>query len=407
MVSRPLLKVLAAVGIFTVLASGCAEVFEDQASPSTPAASTSKTSGEPINIGVMIPLSGEGAVYGTPGQRVLQIALKEINDAGGINGRPVAFKTEDSGCDADPANKAINKLISVDKVGVVIGLFCSSELLTSAPVAEQNKVVLLSSGASSPKITAAGDFIFRNYPSDLAQGQALADYAAKKGYKNVGILVEEQPYTEGIADAFKEGFEKQGGTVNMEKFAKDASDFRTQITKLQSQKVDAFFVDPQAPAKGDVIIKQLQEAGVKGPFILSDVMMGAPKEFLQKNKEYLEGSIGAEVPYDKANPYLATFTAKYKELSKGEDMPYISYMAPTYDALFIIKEAIEKVGEDPVKIKDYLYTVKGRKGLAGTLSFDANGDPDKSYRHALRVVKGGAVEDYVEEVNEKEKPSEK
>ncbi len=185
--------------------------------------------------------------------------------------------------------------------------------------------------------------------------------------------------------------------MSVEKFAKDASDFRTQITKLQSQKVDAFFVNPQAPAKGDVIIKQLQEAGVKGPFLLNDVMMGAPKEFMQKNKEYLEGSLGAEVPYDKANPYLATFATKYKELSKGEDMPYLSYMAPTYDALFIVKEAIEKVGEDPVKIKDYLYTVKGRKGLAGTLSFDANGDPDKSYRHALRVVKGGAVEDYKEE----------
>ncbi len=188
MVSRSFLKALAAVSIVTVLATGCAEVFDDQAS-STPG--TTKTSGEPINIGVMMPLSGEGAVYGTPGQRVLQIALKEINDAGGINGRQVAFKTEDSGCDADPANKAIKTLISVDKVGVVVGLFCSSEVLTAAPVAEQNKVVLLSSGASSPKITAAGDFIFRNYPSDLAQGQALADYAAKKGYKNVGILAEE------------------------------------------------------------------------------------------------------------------------------------------------------------------------------------------------------------------------
>ena len=146
-----------------------------------------------------------------------------------------------------------------------------------------------------------------------------------------------------------------------------------------------------------MIVKQLQEAGVKGPFILNDVMMGAPKDFIQQNKDYLEGSIGAEVPYDKTNPYLPTFITKYKALSGGEDLPYMSYMAPTYDSLFIIKEAIEKVGEDSVKIKDYLYMVKGRKGLAGTLSFDANGDPDKSYRHALRMVKNGTVEDYKEE----------
>src|SRR3989338_508239 len=165
MVSKPFLKAITAVSIFSMLASGCAQVFDDQtpgATPGTGDATTSKTSAEPINIGVMLPLSGEAAVMGTPGQRVLQIALKEINDAGGVNGRPLAFKTEDSGCDSDPANKAINKLISVDKVGVVIGLYCSSEVLTAAPVAEQNKVVLLSAGASSPKVTAAGDFIFRN-----------------------------------------------------------------------------------------------------------------------------------------------------------------------------------------------------------------------------------------------------
>ena len=79
-----------------------------------------------------------------------------------------------------------------------------------------------------------------------------------------------------------------------------------------------------------------------------------------------EGSVGTEVPYDTANPGMTKLQETYKALT-GKDLQYLSYMATYYDSLFIIKEAIDAAGEDPVKIKDYLYTVKGRKGLAGTL----------------------------------------
>lgn len=385
-------KLLLGLGVAVVFA-GCAQVFDEEAKEE---GAVTEPKGEPVTIGVMLPLSGEGAAYGLPGQRVLQIAAKDINAAGGIGGRPVNLEFDDGGCDSDPANKAINSLISVKKVKVVIGGFCSSETLAAAPVVEQNKVVLLSPGSSSPKITTAGDFVFRNYPSDSAQGQLFAEYASKKGYKKVGLLVEEQPYTEGIADAFSGSYKALGGESVVEKFAKDASDFRTQITKLQAAGVDLYFVDMQAPTKADIIVKQLFEAGVKGPIFLNDVAIGSVEEVVKKHAGYLEGSIGAEVPYDKAHPDLPKLQAAYKAMANGEELPYLSYMTPTYDSLWIIKEAIEKVGEDAVKIKDYLYTVKGRKGLAGTLSFDENGDPSKDYRHVLRVVKNGAVEDLKE-----------
>jgi branched-chain amino acid transport system substrate-binding protein len=157
-----------------------------------------------------------------------------------------------------------------------------------------------------------------------------------------------------------------------------------------------FFVDPQTPAKAGIIVKQLQEAGLKGPFMFNDVSFDSKQEVIEPYKDYIEGSVGALVPYDKANPELATLQAAYKVMANGEDLPYVSYMAPTYDTLYILKEAIEKVGFDSEKIKNYLYTVKGRKGLAGTLSFDANGDPTAEYRHAVKVLKNGVAEDYVE-----------
>lgn len=381
-------KIILGLGLVALLA-GCIQVFEDEKTDET-------VKEESIVIGALLPLSGEAATYGLPAQKVLQIAQKNINDAGGISGKKIELAFEDGSCSSDMANKAINNLVSVKKVGVVIGGFCSSETLAAAPVVEQNKVVILSPASSSPKITTAGDFVFRNYPSDNAQGEVLAGYAAKKGYKKVGILVEEQPYTEGIADTFSAAFSKTDGTTVVEKFATDASDFRTQITKLQAEKVDVFFVDMQAPPKAGIIVKQLIEAGAKGPYILNDVAIGSMEEVIKPYTKDIEGSVGAEVPYDKENPQLPKLQESYKALANGQDLPYLPYMTPTYDTLFIIKEAIEKVGYDSVKIKDYLYTVKGRKGLAGTLSFDANGDPGTEYRHSLKIVKNGVVEDYKE-----------
>lgn len=379
-------KMAALLSTAAILA-GCAQ--EDQSA--APASATMP----PLSVGLLGPFSGEASGYGVTYQRVAQIAAKKINDAGGVGGRMIQFEVEDGGCNADQTNKAINSLVSIKKVKVIIGGFCSSETLTSAPVVEQNKVVLLSPGSSNPDITKAGEYIFRNYPSDLAQGGALAELAKNKGYKKVGVLTEEQPYTEGIADAFSGSFSKSGGQTVVEKFTTDASDFRTQITKLQAAKVDLFFVNSQTPVKGALIVKQLQEAGIKGPLFINDATIGGVKEVVEKYKEYLEGSFGAEVSYDKNNSEMQNLFTTYKA-EHGEDMQHPSYMATTYDAVHIIKEAVEKVGEDGAKIKDYLYTVKGRKGLAGTLSFDQNGDPDESFRHSLRVIQNGAVVEYKE-----------
>ena len=375
-----LLTGFAVIGLLTA----CAEVFEDE------------ETGETVQVGVMFPLSGEEAAIGLPAQKVMQIAVDEINKAGGVDGKNLELVFEDGACNSDQANKAMKNLVEVKKVKVVIGGFCSSETLAAAPIAEASKVVLFSPGSSNPKITEAGDFIFRNYPSDKAQAEVLSEYASKKGYKKVGLIVEEQPYTEGIADVFIASFKAAGGDTVTEKYAKDASDFRTQITKLQAAGVDLFFVDPQTPAKAGIIVKQLQEAGVKGPFLLNDVALGAQKEVLEPFKDYVEASVGGEVPYDKASPDVAALVAEYASRSNGEKLGYMTYMMTTYDSVYIIKEAIQAAGLDAVKVKDYLYTVKGRKGLAGTLSLDSNGDPTPDYRHALRVVKSGVVEDYVE-----------
>lgn len=389
MFQNPLKKLLLAIGLVAVLA-GCVQVFEEEKEAPGEAGTTSQATGEPIIIGALVPLSGGGAAYGKPIQQVLQIAVTQINEKGGVNNRPLKLEFDDGGCKAEPAKIAIENLVSLKKVKYIIGGICSSETLTAAPVAEQNKVVLLSPASSNQEITKAGDFIFRNYPSDEIQGIVLAEIAASKGSKKVGALVEEQPFTEGIADAFSKAFKEKGGELVVEKYPTEgSSDFRAQITKLQAANVDAFFLDVQAPEKVDLLLKQLQEAGIKGPFYMNDVAIGAPKEVMEKYKDYVEGSFGTEPGYDKTHPELAKLQEAYKTATK-EDLPYLYVMAPAYDAVHILKEALETAGDDSVKVKDYLYTVKGRKGLAGELTFDANGD--SNYKYEPRVLKGGVLQ---------------
>jgi len=380
-----LLKLAIGLTIITGL-SACAPVFEDVEKPED---SQPQVKNEKIVVGVILPLSGNAASYGTPSQYVLEIAKAKINEKGGIGGKQLELAFEDGGCETEKANSAVNNLINLKKVQVIVGGFCSSETLAGAPVAERNKVVLFSPGSSSPKITEAGDYIFRNYPSDNAQSGAIAEYANSQGFKNVGIITEEQPYSEGVADSFTKSF---GGSVINEKYPVDSTDFKSQIDKLAAAKVDALFVNPQTPASAAIIVKQLKEKGVKVPLLFNDVAIGAINEVITPFSDYVEGAVGAEVPYNKDHAEFNELITAYKART-NEDIPYLSYMSPMYDTLFIIKEAIEKVGYDGTKIKDYLYTVQGRVGVAGTLSFDENGDPDKSYRHALKKIVDGKVVD--------------
>lgn len=372
---------------FVILLSGCVALEEAGDETATQPATT-------IKIGSLLPLSGDGATYGIPLRRVEEMALEDANNAGGVKNQKIEFVFEDGGCNAESANKAIQRLVDVEKVKVVLGGFCSSETLAAAPIAEKNKVILLSTGSSSPDISKAGDFVFRNYPSDLTQGKVVAEYAVKKGYKKVGVITEQQDYTFGIEKAFEEEFKKSGGEVLNETYLQDASDFKTQITKLKGEKVDVYFINPQTPPKTDLIVKQMQELDVKGPFFLNDVAIGY-QDLITKYKDALEGAVGAEASYDRANPVMVTLQETYKA-KYNENLPYLPYMATTYDGVFILKEAMEAVGtDDTEKIRDYLYAIKDRKGLAGSLTMDSNGDPITG--HVLRTVKGGKVEDLVED----------
>lgn len=352
-----------------------------------------QVSGETIKIGAMIPVTGDAAVYGQPALNLYQMAAEEINSKGGIDGKRVEIITEDSKCNGKDGSTAAQKLMGVDKVKAIIGGFCSSESLAAVPLAEQYKVVLLSPGSSSPDLTGKSKYFFRNYPSDATQGAVLAEVAyTKLGLRKAGFIQEQLDYPLGIFKAFSAQFEKLGGTVVKEEFASDVTDFRSSLTKLQAQNPDLLFVDTQAPASAERILQQLANTNWRPKIFIADSISGDPKT-VERNKEILEGAFAAEFGIDSTNEQFKSMIAAYKS-KYGEEPPYQSYAQTEFDALFLLKDGIEKVGYDGTKLAEWSRTIKDWKGASGKTTIGTDGD--RVGGHQPKIIRNGKVELYKE-----------
>ena len=369
------------ISIFLIAACSTSQPATEQTSGDIKPAATGS-----YKIGVMVPLTGDGAAYGLPIQKAISIAFEEVNANGGVSGKKLEAIYEDSKCTPKDGNAAAQKLINVDKVKLIIGGVCSGETLGAAPLAEQNKVILFSPSATSPDITKAGDFVFRDAPSDAYAGIVAANYAfSDMGGKKAAVISETTDYAQGLRKVFTENFAKLGGEVVAdETYNPEDTDFRTQVTKVKAASPDVTYLVPQAPAKGVLLIKQVKEAGVKSKLLTAEVLVG--RNVLKENADELEGLVGIEQKVDLANTKTSKLLAKYKQQT-NEEAPFPGYMAGGYDIVYLLSDAISKKGYDAEKIKDYLYTVKDYDGAVGKLTIDQNGDPVLDY--TIGQVKNG------------------
>ncbi len=347
---------------------------------------------EPIKIGFMGPLSGDAATYGEPFRNIVELAVNEINDAGGVNGPKLVPIYEDSKCNGKDATAAAQKLINVDGVKVIVGPFCSGEALAAIPVAEAAQVALFSPGASSSDLTGKSRFFSRNYPSDATQGKvlAVAAYNIKK-WKNVVMIQEQTDYAVGLYNAFSSAFEQLGGKkVVKEEFPTSATDFRSMLTKLKAMKPDAVFVNTQTAASAERILKQISDLKWKPNLIVNDGTAGDLKT-VEANKAVLEGALAAEFGVDMNNPRFQSMAAAYKA-KYGTDVPYPSYAQTEYDAVYILRDALMAIGNNGAEITDWLKGVTNKEGASGLVTIGADGD--RVGGHVLKVIKNGMVQVY-------------
>ncbi len=384
MIMNTLLKWIVGIVIVVLIAWGGYVLYQKYSGSIDGGVAT----GEPIKIGFIGALTGDAAAYGEGARNTVALAVDEINKSGGVDGRPLEVVYEDGKCNGKDAANAAQKLVNVDKVMVIFGGSCSGETLSAIPIVEVGKVVLVSGTATSPDLTGKSKFFFRTYPSDAKQGEIVADAANAKGWKKVVAIQEQTDYALGYYKAFENRFKQLGGTVTKEEFATSVTDVRSLLTKLKNQKPDALLISVQTPAAGERILKQLQDLKWKPALIVIDILVNDTAT-VERNKEYLEGAIGADFALDQNNQKLQNFLAAYKAMFNA-DVPFTSYNTAVYDSVYVIKDGIMAVGLDGEKIADWSRTIKDWAGASGMITIDANGD--RASAHSVKVVKDGKAQ---------------
>src|SRR3990167_8306667 len=287
----------------------------------------------PIKIGFLGPLTGDAAPYGVDTLNGVKLAVDEINAAGGVKGRMIELIAEDSRCTGADSASAAQKLINVDKVVAIVGGGCSGETLAAAPVAEAAGVVMISPLSSSPDVTMAGDFIFRNYPSDALKTKAMASLLLEEGFTKLAMISENTDF----AQAFRESLKKDLGEDSVvfdEVVDPGTKDFRTLITRLKDLEFDIFFPNGQSDAAIAAMMQQLREQGLLQQAISHDVADSITLGTLAP--EAVEGMYIVNVPTaGEGGEFQKTFDQKF-----GGAQATIAFAAHSYDATKVLAKAI-------------------------------------------------------------------
>jgi len=341
---------------------------------------TTNESSQTINIGFVSPLTGAAAVYGEPAMQSALIARDEINSNGGILGKKINLIIEDGKCDGTTAASSANKLINIDKVSIILGGHCSTESLAIAPIAEKAKIIMIAGITSSPLFTNAGDFLFRNSPSSEFYTAKSADYAFSKGYKKVAALYENKDFPVGVYKSFQAQFTKLGGKILSENaFNSDVNDLRTHILKIDKEKPDAILFASQGPGAGVNFYKQMEELGLINKYpIIAGAQSVSPSINASTGGLLNNPNIFTTDAFtDPTSPKTAEFIKAYESVYKQLPPTNISYLATSYDSVYLAKEAMEscKSDTDTECIKNYLAGLKDWNGAAGKITLGSNGNP--------------------------------
>ena len=337
-------------------------------------ASCSKAESNSVKIGGIFPLSGQVAVYGVECKNGVDLAIEEINAAGGINGKPVVLVSEDDEGNPDKTVNAFKKLSTKDGVKVVIGSLTSGCTQAITTLSQASKVVQIAPAATAPAITDAGDFIFRACFIDPFQGTVGGKFAAETlGKKRAAILYDiGNDYSVGLSDNFKIAFTKAGGSiVSEESYATNDKDFNAQLTKIKNANPDVVYL-PDYYGTVALIAKQLRAQGITAPIVGADGWDGLTSN---AGDEVLGGYYSNHYAVDSTEPavkkFVESFRAKYNKDPN-------SFAALGYDCVYLIRDAIVAAGaEDSIAVRDALVKTDGDY-VTGYLTFDEKHNPIKS-----------------------------
>lgn len=329
-----------------------------------------------IRVGQFGSMTGPEATFGLSTDKGIRLAIDLKNAAGGIKGKQIKLLTEDNQGKADEAAAVVKKLITQDKVVAILGEVASTRSKAAAPIAQANKIPMITPSSTNPDVTKVGDYIFRACFTDKFQGVVMARFAAEHlKLKKVAILMDmKSDYSIGFTQTFKEKFKELGGEIVIEQqFQSNDPDFKAQLTRIRAANPEAIFM-PDYYTDVGVIAGQARGLGIKVPLLGGDGW-DSPKLF-EIGRTAVEGSyFSNHYSTDSTNKATQDFIAAYKK--KFGDTP--DGMAATgYDAAMMLIAAMERtVDLKPEQIRDEIAKTKDFDGATGKITINADRDPDK------------------------------
>lgn len=327
------------------------------------------TSGDTIKVGVYGDLTGQTSSFGQSTKNGIELAVEEINAAGGVNGKKIQLIVEDDQGRPEQAKTVVSKLINQDKVQAVLGEVASTNSLAAAPVAQEAKIPMITPSSTNPKVTEVGDYISRVCFIDPFQGSVMAKFAANTlKAKSAAILGDvNSDYSKGLTQFFEEEFTKLGGkVVAKEAYTQTDPDFKGQLTKIRNLNPDIIYI-PGYYGQVGIIAKQARELDMNMPLLGGD---GWDSPELWKlggaslKNTYISNHYSAQNPSPEIQNFVKAFKAKF-------NVEPDSLAALAYDAAKVLADAIKRAGgTDPAKLKDAINSTKDYAGVTGKISLD-------------------------------------
>ena len=342
-----------------------------------PAAQTNE-----IKIGGNVEMTGGVANYGNQALSGMKLAFKQVNASGGVLGKKINLILADNKSEPAEAANATTKLITQDKVSIVMGPIVSSNVLATVKIAEDNKVVVMTPTGTNEKITVDNGkvhpFAFRACFIDPFQGRVMANYATKSLKMKTAVIYidSSSDYSKGVAAAFEETFVKNGGKiVGKEAFLQKDQDFKATLTKIKALNADIVFIPAYYEEVGK-IVKQARELGINQPLLGTDgwdnpkVVEIAGAAAL--NNTFFSNHYSSQDSDPNVRKFIEAYKAEYKEEPS-------SMAALGYDAAMIVADAIKRANTtDAAKVKEAMEQTKNLQVSTGIVTMDSNHNPIKS-----------------------------
>jgi len=339
---------------------------------------------ERVRLGAFMSLSGDTAQYGISALNGIRMAVEEANAAGGIQGRRVDLVIRDTRSDSVETGLVVEKLAREERVHALLGEVVSSRSLAAARVAQRERVPMLTPSATSPEITAVGDYVFRSCYTDTFQGAALARFAISSlGALRAALLVDrDQGYSVELARYVREDFERRGGkVVAQQEYPDGESDFSVQLAEIGAAQPDVIFI-PGYYMEVGLLARQARALGLNVPLVGGDGW-DSPR-LMQIGGDALKGGFfTTHFSPEDSDPQVQRFVADYRRLFGS---PPDSFSATAYDAARIMLAAIERAPAlERAAVRDALAATDSFPGVTGAVTFN----PERNALKPIVVVRIG------------------